>query len=222
MTFPAGHTSLSKTTGLETAGTCRDVFIKGTKSPVATSVQPDRRVWVGGGIDGPRMAVAESALVGSCAQALQELSDWAGHQQTLPAHSWATLGWGCCQPQGSSRVGGMRHRHPWKATGAGSHRSSLRSGCGVVMGRAPAGEQGWISSPKHTGAGKGGRVRQHWSSPTQGCVRSTPAPALSCQAAKAQPSCGRPPPIPASAWLCSPCCVAKGQEIHAASPSQGS
>lgn len=29
------------------SGTCRDVFIKGTKSTVAASVQPDRRVWVG-------------------------------------------------------------------------------------------------------------------------------------------------------------------------------
>lgn len=47
MTFPAGCTSLGKTAGLETAGTCREVFIKGTKSTVATSVQPDRRVWVG-------------------------------------------------------------------------------------------------------------------------------------------------------------------------------
>lgn len=156
MTFPAGRTSPGKTTGLETAGTCRDVFIKGTKSTVATSLQPDRRVWVGGGIDGPGMAVAESSLVGSCAQALQEqLSSWAGHQHTLPAHSWAMLGWGCCQPQGSSRVGGMRHRHAWNATGAGSHRSSLRGGWWIVMGRAPAGEKDQVSSPKHI-AGKVG------------------------------------------------------------------
>lgn len=47
MTFPASRTSLGRTSGLKTAGTCRDVFIKGTKSTVATSVQPDWRVWVG-------------------------------------------------------------------------------------------------------------------------------------------------------------------------------
>lgn len=37
MTFTAGRTSLGKTAGFETAGTCREVFIKGTKSTVATS-----------------------------------------------------------------------------------------------------------------------------------------------------------------------------------------
>lgn len=37
MTFPAGRTSLGKTTGLKTTDTCREVFIKGTKSTVATS-----------------------------------------------------------------------------------------------------------------------------------------------------------------------------------------
>lgn len=43
MTFPAGRTSLGETTGFETASTCREVFIKGTKSTVATSAaaQPE-------------------------------------------------------------------------------------------------------------------------------------------------------------------------------------
>lgn len=52
---------------------------------------------------GPGWQWQESSLVGSSAQALQEqLSSWAGHQHMLPAHGWATPGWRCCQPQGSS------------------------------------------------------------------------------------------------------------------------
>lgn len=164
--------------------------------------------------------MAESSLVGSCAQALQEqLSSWAGHQlEVLPAPGEQWASW----------VRGTRHRRPWNASGAGSHRSSLRGDWWVAMGRAPAGEQGpsrgvglGLQPRAHSREGRG-EWNRGWSSPAQGCVRSIPAPTLSCQAAREQPGCSRPLPIPASAWLCPPCCMAQGQEVHAASPSQGS
>lgn len=169
--------------------------------------------------------MAESSLVGSCAQALQEQpSGWVGHQHTLPAHSWAT-GLGVLPAPGEqwvSRVEGMRHRHPQKTTGAGSHGSSLRGGWWVgCHGQGPSrGTRPGLQPQAHSRE-SGGEWERSWSSPTQGCVRIIPAPALSCQAAQEQPSCGRPPPIPASAWLSPPYCMAQGQEDPCSIPFPG-
>lgn len=164
MTFPAGHTSLGKTTGPKTAGTCREVFIKGTKSTVAISaaVRPES-VGLGEAFTG--LGQWWQALFGrkpfpSLAGARRP----AGHQHTLPARGWGGLGmlpcfparpgWGCCRTpapgeQQASWVGGHEAQTPLARSRVGSHRSSLQGGRGGAAGRAPAGEQGRVSSPAH-------------------------------------------------------------------------
>lgn len=190
MTFPASCTSLGKTTARRQAALAETCLLKALKAPWLHQGSPTGGCGLGGGIGGPRMAVAGSSLVGSCAQALQEQPPWLGWPS---AHAASPQLGVMPAPGDATRVGGMRDRHPRNATGAGNHRSSWRGAWWVVMGRAPAGEQGWVSCPKHT-AGKAGES-ETGAGPhplREGCVRSIPAPALSCQATREQPSWGRP------------------------------
>lgn len=176
--------------GPETGGTCRDVFIEGTKSTVATSGQPDRRVWFGGRHRWPQDGSGRELFGRKLCPSLAGAAAWLGWPS---AHAASPQLGVMPAPGDATRVGGMRDRHPRNATGAGNHRSSWRGAWWVVMGRAPAGEQGWVSCPKHT-AGKAGES-ETGAGPhplREGCVRSIPAPALSCQAAREQPSWGRP------------------------------
>lgn len=72
MTFPTSRTSLGKTTGLETAALAETCLLKALKAPWLRQCSPTGGCgWVEASM-GPRMAVAESSLAGSCAQALQE------------------------------------------------------------------------------------------------------------------------------------------------------
>lgn len=208
MTFPAGRTSLCKTAGLETASTRREVFIKGTKSTVATSEQPDRRVWVGGrprwAQDGSGRELFGRKLCPSLAGAAVQLG-WPLALAASPGEQWG------------SRAGDRRHRNPWNAAGAGSHHSSLVAGGLSWAGPQQGSRAGSPAPSTQQERGRQGLLLTH-----PGMCKECSCPALSCQAAREQPGCGRPPPIPASARLCPPCCVAQGQEIHAAALSQGS
>lgn len=79
MTFPTGCTSFGETAGLETGSTCREVFIKGTKSTVATSAATRlESVGLGKAFTGPR-------------QQWQNALWWEAMPCTL-----AQPQWGCC------------------------------------------------------------------------------------------------------------------------------
>jgi len=157
VTFPGSHTSLGETAGPKPAGPCREVFIKGTKSTVATSAaaRPESVGW-GEAFTGPgrrRQALFGRKLFPSLAGAR-----WpAGRQHTLPGSGWGGLGsppcfpawpgWGCCRTpapgeQQGSWGGDTRRRPPGHPA-----QEATAAGCSVAGGLPRAGEQGRVSSP---------------------------------------------------------------------------
>lgn len=109
--------------GPETGGTCRDVFIEGTKSTVATSGQPDRRVWFGGRHRWPQDGSGRELFGRKLCPSLAGAAAWLGWPS---AHAASPQLGVMPAPGDATRVGGMRDRHPRNATGAGNHRSSWR------------------------------------------------------------------------------------------------
>lgn len=187
MTFPAGRTLLGETAGPKTAGTGKEVFIKGTKSTVATSaaVRPES-VGLGEAFTG--LGQRWQALFGRKPFPSLAGARWpASHQHMLPACGWGGLGtlpcllagpgWGCCctpapGEQQASWVGGHEAQSPPRhAAGVGSHRSSLQGGRGVTPGRGVGlGLQPHaLSMQQGRGGGKEvGRGLGGWSSPDSG------------------------------------------------------
>lgn len=109
MTFPASHASLGETTGLEAAGTCREVFIKGTKSTVATS-EAARSESVGLGEAFTGLGQLWQALFGrKLFPNLVGTRRSTSHQHTLPARGQGGLGTLPCFPArlGSRRAAGQ-------------------------------------------------------------------------------------------------------------------
>lgn len=211
MTFPAGRTLLGETAGLKTAGTGKEVFIKGTKSTVATSaaVRPESaglgEAFTGLGRRWQALFGRKPfpSLAGACRPA--------GHQHVLPACGWGGLGtlpcflagpgWGCCRTpasgeQQASWVGGHEAQTPLAHSRGRKPPQQFAWWPGGYHRQGPGRGVGLESQP-HALSMQQGRGGERWAGDwgagphlTQGCARSIPALALSCQAAGPQPSKG--------------------------------